>query len=89
MVAVYGACGDDVVLVLIHQGQLGVVIDCRNKGEYIKYKSQTQSFSSKSNNAAIKAAAYAYKNAYAAGCILEEKSKRQNENIREAGMLSK
>lgn len=32
VVAVYGARGDDVVLVLIHQGQLGVVIDCSKQG---------------------------------------------------------
>lgn len=32
VIAVYGARGDDVVLVLIHQGQLGVVIYCSKQG---------------------------------------------------------
>lgn len=32
VIAVYGARGDDVVLVLIHQGQLGVVIYCGKQG---------------------------------------------------------
>lgn len=32
VVAVYGARGDDVVLVLIHQSQLGVVIYCSKQG---------------------------------------------------------
>lgn len=32
VVAVDGARGDDVVLVLVHQGQLGVVTHCRQTG---------------------------------------------------------
>lgn len=46
MVAVYGARGDDVVLVLIHQGQLGVVIDCRKKGGIYKAQKSNEKFSS-------------------------------------------
>lgn len=61
MVAVYGARGDDVVLVLIHQGQLGVVVDCRKKrGGYksinTKAQKSKEKFSSYHDDAAIKAA---------------------------------
>ena len=37
VVAVDGARGDDVVLVFVHQGQLGVVAHCQNAGHNYKH----------------------------------------------------